>query len=231
MLVHLRIEEDRFIQLMVPRAFHVLHRNLLLLTGALPETFDVAVTMGCGDYCPNLKATHREDWQIPDPKAMPPEEFREVRDLIGRKVNELCQCHNPVRQGDVDSSTNQGIIGASIRSSHLARCAVSFQTSYRTSCNESEEGCPIRLRDQRIQTLRQGGLHRNADNRQNLRIQRDAFRLPSSSTYAWVDFVREKWSIRPPPPREEGWGGRRGGVLGSVVLHEIIGTIAIFAEV
>jgi protein-tyrosine-phosphatase len=58
----------------------------------LPDVpFDVAVTMGCGDACPNLKAARREDWQIPDPKEMPPEQFREVRDLIGRKVKELCQ--------------------------------------------------------------------------------------------------------------------------------------------
>ncbi|MCC6491577.1 MAG: arsenate reductase ArsC [Pirellulales bacterium] len=53
------------------------------------ETFDVVVTMGCGDACPALKAKRREDWQIPDPKEMPPEQFREVRDLIARKVKEL----------------------------------------------------------------------------------------------------------------------------------------------
>jgi len=58
----------------------------------LPHTdFDVAVTMGCGDACPNLKSARREDWQIPDPKEMSPEQFREVRDLIARKVKELCQ--------------------------------------------------------------------------------------------------------------------------------------------
>jgi arsenate reductase len=58
----------------------------------LPDVeFDFAVTMGCGDACPHLRAAHREDWQIPDPKAMPPEQFREVRDLIARKVSELCQ--------------------------------------------------------------------------------------------------------------------------------------------
>jgi arsenate reductase len=55
------------------------------------DTFDVAVTMGCGDACPTLNAKRREDWQIPDPKELPPEQFREVRDLIGRKVKELCQ--------------------------------------------------------------------------------------------------------------------------------------------
>jgi arsenate reductase len=51
--------------------------------------YDVAVTMGCGDACPNVRAKQREDWAIPDPKGMPPEEFRAVRDLIRRKVQEL----------------------------------------------------------------------------------------------------------------------------------------------
>jgi len=51
--------------------------------------FDVAVTMGCGDECPFLKARQRLDWQIPDPRDMEPEQFREVRTLIETKVKEL----------------------------------------------------------------------------------------------------------------------------------------------
>jgi protein-tyrosine-phosphatase len=50
---------------------------------------EVAVTMGCGDECPLVRANRREEWQIPDPKEMPPEQYREVRDLIERKVKEL----------------------------------------------------------------------------------------------------------------------------------------------
>lgn len=50
---------------------------------------DVAVTMGCGDECPLVLAGRRVDWQIPDPRDMTPEEFRGVRDLIERKVQEL----------------------------------------------------------------------------------------------------------------------------------------------
>ncbi len=53
--------------------------------------FAAAITMGCGDECPNLRATHREDWQIPDPKELPPEEFAKVRDLIGEKVAQLIE--------------------------------------------------------------------------------------------------------------------------------------------
>jgi protein-tyrosine-phosphatase len=50
---------------------------------------DVAVTMGCGDACPLVRAARREEWQIPDPREMPPEQFRQVRDLIESKVKEL----------------------------------------------------------------------------------------------------------------------------------------------
>ena len=48
--------------------------------------YDFVATMGCGDECPFVRAKQREDWNIPDPKEMPPEEFRTVRDLIEEKV-------------------------------------------------------------------------------------------------------------------------------------------------
>jgi protein-tyrosine-phosphatase len=50
---------------------------------------DVAVTMGCGDECPLVRADRRVDWRIPDPRDMSVEEFRQVRDLIELKVKEL----------------------------------------------------------------------------------------------------------------------------------------------
>jgi protein-tyrosine-phosphatase len=53
------------------------------------KEFDAAVTMGCGDECPLVVAKKRVDWQIPDPKELPPDQFNEVRDLIERKVKEL----------------------------------------------------------------------------------------------------------------------------------------------
>ena len=53
------------------------------------QHFDAAVTMGCGDECPLVLAKLRVDWQIPDPKELPPEKFRDVRDLIEAKVKEL----------------------------------------------------------------------------------------------------------------------------------------------
>ena len=47
---------------------------------------DVAVTMGCGDACPAVRARLREDWEIPDPRDMKTEAFAEVRDEIERRV-------------------------------------------------------------------------------------------------------------------------------------------------
>jgi protein-tyrosine-phosphatase len=64
------------------------HRSKPLADFAGQE-FDVAVTMGCGDECPFIRAKDRQDWQIPDPKELPMEEFRAVRDLIESKVKAL----------------------------------------------------------------------------------------------------------------------------------------------
>jgi arsenate reductase (thioredoxin) len=55
------------------------------------QEFDAAVTMGCGDACPLVRAKRRLDWQIPDPKEMPPEQFGEIRNLIEQKVQELLE--------------------------------------------------------------------------------------------------------------------------------------------
>jgi arsenate reductase len=57
---------------------------------ALPAgRFAAVVTMGCGDACPHLAAERRLDWALPDPKHMPPEEFRRVRDEIEARVKAL----------------------------------------------------------------------------------------------------------------------------------------------
>ena len=53
----------------------------------LPDVeWDFVATMGCGDECPLIRAKRREDWQIPDPKNLPHDGFRKVRDQIESKV-------------------------------------------------------------------------------------------------------------------------------------------------
>lgn len=53
--------------------------------------FDAVVTMGCGDACPWMPAKKFIDWQIPDPREMNEEDFRNVRNLIEEKVKALLQ--------------------------------------------------------------------------------------------------------------------------------------------
>jgi arsenate reductase len=51
--------------------------------------FDAAVTLGCGDACPHVRARVREDWALPDPRELDPDGVRAVRDEIERRVKEL----------------------------------------------------------------------------------------------------------------------------------------------
>jgi len=53
--------------------------------------FDYVVSMGCGEKCPWVPTKNRVDWDIPDPKNMDKDEFRQVRDLIETKVKELLE--------------------------------------------------------------------------------------------------------------------------------------------
>ena len=60
-----------------------------LLDRAAAEEADVVVTMGCGDECPFIPGKRYIDWDLPDPKGMPVEEVREVRDEIASRVEHL----------------------------------------------------------------------------------------------------------------------------------------------
>jgi arsenate reductase (thioredoxin) len=61
------------------------------LDDILNETYDFVATMGCGDECPYIRAEQREDWRIPDPKNMPADEFRQVRDEIAHRVKAVIE--------------------------------------------------------------------------------------------------------------------------------------------
>jgi len=56
----------------------------------LPKVrWDYVITMGCGDACPFVPSKKTEDWGIPDPKHLPLDEFRKIRDQIEKKVQNL----------------------------------------------------------------------------------------------------------------------------------------------
>jgi arsenate reductase (thioredoxin) len=50
---------------------------------------DVVVTMGCGDACPYIPGKRYVDWELVDPKGLPIERVREIRDDIRMRVDEL----------------------------------------------------------------------------------------------------------------------------------------------
>lgn len=51
--------------------------------------YDAVITMGCGDACPFVRGKIREDWGLPDPKNLPLDEFRKIRNEIEEKVLRL----------------------------------------------------------------------------------------------------------------------------------------------
>jgi len=60
-----------------------------MLSRELAERADVVVTMGCGDACPYIPGKRYIDWDLPDPKGMPIDDVRKLRDEIGGRVAEL----------------------------------------------------------------------------------------------------------------------------------------------
>jgi arsenate reductase (thioredoxin) len=59
------------------------------LSRELAERANVVVTMGCGDECPYVPGKRYLDWELPDPKDLPLEEVRDIRDEIARSVKQL----------------------------------------------------------------------------------------------------------------------------------------------
>lgn len=64
-------------------------RKPRLLTTELAQWADIVITMGCGDACPVIPGKRYIDWDLPDPKDLPIEEVRGLRDDISSRLNEL----------------------------------------------------------------------------------------------------------------------------------------------
>lgn len=61
------------------------------LTPELAQGVEMLITMGCGDDCPFVPGLRREDWPLPDPKGLPIEQVRAVRDQIRQRVREFVE--------------------------------------------------------------------------------------------------------------------------------------------
>ena len=69
------------------------------VAGLAAGTWNAVVTMGCGDACPSVPARLRLDWDLPDPKGLPLDEFRKARDRIESEIRRLL----PALSSGVDS--------------------------------------------------------------------------------------------------------------------------------
>ena len=59
------------------------------LTPALAGTANWLITMGCGDECPIVPGTRREDWALDDPKGRSASHVARIRDEIKARVRAL----------------------------------------------------------------------------------------------------------------------------------------------
>lgn len=77
------------VRLMAEKGIDLLQDSSKGLDALPPGGWAAVVTMGCGDACPALPAARREDWTLPDPKLLPDDDFRRIRDDIESRVAAL----------------------------------------------------------------------------------------------------------------------------------------------
>jgi protein-tyrosine-phosphatase len=51
--------------------------------------FEIAIAINCADECSFMWARQRDNWDIPDPTGMALDDYRDVRDDIEKRVQEL----------------------------------------------------------------------------------------------------------------------------------------------
>jgi arsenate reductase (thioredoxin) len=59
------------------------------LTDDVAERATLLVTMGCGEACPVVPGVARMDWPLDDPKGLPAERVRQIRDEVRARVIDL----------------------------------------------------------------------------------------------------------------------------------------------
>jgi arsenate reductase (thioredoxin) len=59
------------------------------LTDELAQWADIVITMGCGDACPVIPGKKYVDWELHDPKDLPVDDVRAIRDDIDSRVTAL----------------------------------------------------------------------------------------------------------------------------------------------
>ena len=74
---------------MLEEGVNLSRREPRLLTDDLARWADVVITMGCGDACPVIPGKQYIDWDLRDPKDLPIDDVREIRENIKGRVIEM----------------------------------------------------------------------------------------------------------------------------------------------
>lgn len=61
------------------------------LTEDMAKDAQLLITMGCGDECPYVAGLRRDDWPLKDPKGLPAEQVRAIRDEVRQRVTLLIE--------------------------------------------------------------------------------------------------------------------------------------------
>lgn len=70
------------------------HAKPQKLTEELAKDAQLLITMGCGDKCPYVPGLRRDDWPLRDPKGLPTEEVRTIRDEVRARIESLIAAEN-----------------------------------------------------------------------------------------------------------------------------------------
>ena len=65
-----------------------------LLTDEIARHASLLITMGCGEACPVVPGLRRDDWPIEDPKSLPLDRVRRIRDDVRARVTQLVADHH-----------------------------------------------------------------------------------------------------------------------------------------
>src|ERR1700722_14850996 len=68
------------------------------LTQELANGATLLITMGCGDKCPYVPGLRRDDWPLRDPKGLPADEVRGIRDEVRNRVQSLIEAEGVARR-------------------------------------------------------------------------------------------------------------------------------------
>jgi arsenate reductase len=79
------------VELMKARGIDLSSQRPQKLTPELASTAAWLITMGCGDECPVVPGTKRDDWPIQDPKGQLPDTVNAIIEDIAQRVRQFIQ--------------------------------------------------------------------------------------------------------------------------------------------